>query len=412
MDSRPDPVAGAAAAPSTASALAAQVEVVRSERVARRVLADLPAARRAEWDALRQAAGPGAADQTLETWAVAEWSKRLELRPLRDSGVLELGFRAETADLAAAMANAWVAASAAVALDLRVEPARQYAEYFERQSKAAREDLMAAQQRLSAFQRTHGLVLSDERLDLEQMRLADLSRQLGSLQQQSLDSGSRLRQGGGQAAEGLQDVLNNPAIGQLKAELARTEAQLGQLATRLGDNHPQLTALAAQRDELRNRLEAETRRIAGGVGLSNRINQQREAETAAALGAQRERVLSLKSRRDEGQLLLREAEQAQRTYDALLQRRNQSELEGEATRAPMSLLSPAVPPAQASAPRAAVLAALALLLGALVALGGVALAELRWRRLHGEADVVDALGLPVLGRLSNMSSMSMSARGA
>jgi polysaccharide biosynthesis transport protein len=402
MDPRTDPLAASpAATPSGATALAALAEIVRSERVARRVLAELPAPVRAAWVARWQADTEGSASPlALEPWLLAQWSRRLELRPLRDSGVLALAFRADSAEEAADMANAWVAASVAVALALRVEPARQYAGFFEAQAAAARNTLEAAQARLAEHQRQHGLVVASDRLDLEQARLEDLSRQVALLQQQTVDSASRQRQASGGQAEGLQEVLNNAAVSQLKGELARTEAQLGQLATRLGDQHPQLTALAAQRDELRARLEAETRRVASGLGLANRINQQREAETRAALAAQRERFLALKTQRDEALVLQREVEQAQRSFDSLLQRRSQSELEGGATRAPMSVLSPATAPARAASPQQPVLLALALLLGSVIATAGTLALETRRRRVRSAHDVERELGLPVLGVLS------------
>jgi uncharacterized protein involved in exopolysaccharide biosynthesis len=300
------------------------------------------------------------------------------------------------------MANAWVAAALEVALALRVEPAQQYAGYFEQRSLAARDELGAAQQRLAAFQREHGIVVTEDRIDLEQTRLAELANTLSSLEQQRADSGSRQRQAGGRDADAMPEVLANNAVAQLKAELGRTEAQLGQLATRLGDQHPQLQALRAQRDELVERLQAETRRVAGSITVVDRINQQREAGARAALEAQRQRVLALKTLRDESQLLLREVEQAQRAYDSLQQRQAQAELEGGVTRAPMSLLSPATEPARASAPRWPVLAALAAVLGVLAMTGGLALAEVRRRRVRTEADLVQDLGVPLLGNLSRL----------
>ena len=56
--------------------------------------------------------------------------------------------------------------------------------------------------------------------------------------------------------------------------------------------------------ELRSRLDAETRRVTGGVGVTNTINRQREAEVRAALEAQRAKVLRLKAVRDEGAVLV------------------------------------------------------------------------------------------------------------
>jgi uncharacterized protein involved in exopolysaccharide biosynthesis len=148
--------------------------------------------------------------------------------------------------------------------------------------------------------------------------------------------------------------------------------------------------------ELRQRLVAETVKATGSVALSNNINRQRMAEVKASLDAQRDKVLRMKVVRDEGLVLVREVENAQRTYDAILARLTQSSLEGQSTQSNVNQLTTAVPPVQAATPRVLLNIILSFVIGILLAVGMVLLLELRNRRVRSIADIVAALDLPVI----------------
>lgn len=395
VDARPDPLS--ASGPgllSVAAYMATQVDIVRSDRVAQAALARLsPNDRRrllAHW-------APGLDDPATADLALrAAWAKALDVTPSRDSTVLAIGFDARDAALAAALANAAAQAYIDVALQLRIEPARQFAGFFDSRVQAARERLSLAQSRLREFQSRHGLVAGDERLDLETQRLTELSSQLVRAQAQAGEAASRQAQAGGDQAERLPEVLNHPLLAQLKAEVGRHEAQLQQLATRLGDRHPQLQEARAELELLRARLAEETRRVGAGVGVSERIQRRHEAGLRSALDEQRARMVALKSVRDEAQVLRRDVDQAQRALDALEQRLQQTRLESQSTQGAVNPLSAAVPPLQASSPRLLLQGLLGALLGVLLAVSVVLGLELRSRRVWDADDLQSALGLPLL----------------
>src|SRR5690606_11394619 len=118
-------------------------------------------------------------------------------------------------------------------IELRVEPAKRFATLFDEQLKGARERLEQAQGKLSAYQREKGLIASDERIDVENIRLSELSSQLVGLQSLTAESRSRQAQIGSSSTE----VLNNPLVAGLKADLSRQEARLKELSSRLGPQH-------------------------------------------------------------------------------------------------------------------------------------------------------------------------------
>jgi uncharacterized protein involved in exopolysaccharide biosynthesis len=175
----------------------------------------------------------------------------------------------------------------------------------------------------------------------------------------------------------------------------------------LGDNHPQVVEAKANISSLRGRLEAETRRVTGSVGVVNTINRAREGEIRAALEAQRAKVLRIKAARDEGAVLYRDVENAQRAYDAVVQRFSQTNLESQATQSNIHQLSPASAPRLPSSPNIKLNAILALVLGSALAMGTAVLLEMSDRRLRTVEEVPQLLDLPALGVLLKPGAMRM-----
>ncbi len=410
VDFKPDPLTtmiyGGAPPPGL---MGTQVEVLQSERVARRVirnlkLADSPQVRE-QW--LEATAGKG----SIETWLLDAFQKRLDVKPAREAGVISVSYKAPDANFAAGVANAFVQAYLETSLALRVDPAKQYSAFFDSRAKEAREALEKAQTRLSAFQKAKGIIATDERFDIENARLSELSSQAVVLQAVTSEAGSRQAQARGASADKMQEVLNNPLIGALTADMSRAEARLQELNARLGNDHPQVLEARANVASLRSRIEAETRRITGGVGVSDSIARQRSADVRAALEAQRAQVLRMKAVRDEGSVLVRDVESAQRAFDSVVARLNQSTLESQTTQSNVSLLTTAEPPLEPSSPRLALNTAVAVLLGGLLAVGGVLLLELMNRRVRSSQDVTETLGLPMLGTLAPTQRLPFRGRG-
>jgi len=403
IDFKPDPISALAygGLPSPAM-MATQVDIIGSDRVAQRVVRNLklnenPQVRQ-QW--LDETKGQG----SIEAWMGALFQRNMDVEPSRESSVISLSYRSPDPRFAAALANAYVQAYIETALELRVEPARQYASFFDTRAKEARETLEKAQARYSSFQKENGIFASDERLDIETARLTELSSQVTALQAIAAESTSRLQQAQGAQGDRLQEVLGNAIVGQLKADLNRAEARLQELGTRLGEAHPQMVEARASVAEIRARLEAETRKVTSGVGVTNTINRQREQEIQRALEAQRQKVLRMKAVRDEGLVLIRDIENAQRAFDAIQQRFVQTSLESQTTQSNVNLLTEALPPLEPSSPRVMLNTILAFVGGVLLAIGAALGLELRDRRVRNIDDAADALGLPVIGSLPKPGS--------
>ena len=397
----PDPLAGLSAGTlMTPTYMATQVDLANSERVARRVIAILGLANDAQWRSKWETRTGGQGD--YEAWLAAYLQRSLDVRPSRESNVINVEFSYRDPRFAADAANAFVQGYIDTALELRVSSAREYNRFFDERARQLRDEVEAAQARLSAFQRERGLI-GDGQQDIEGTRLSELSSQLVMLE--TLAAESRSRQAAASARpEQLPEVLANPVVTQLSAELAREETRMRELNQRLGDAHPQVIEQRARISELRTRMENATARASGSVSVVDNVNRARLARLNEALQAQRAKVLSLRSARDEAAVLEREVGNAQRAYEAMLQRSDQTSLISKSTQTNISVIKRASEPIIPSWPNVMLIGAAAAIAGTVLALGTILLRELFDRRLRTREDVLLELKQPLLVKVPNVPS--------
>ena len=375
--------------------MATQVDIITSRRVTERAAAQPEIAR----DPALLAKWREASEERVDfaTWFGTELQQKLEVQPSRDSNMVLISYACPEPERCARVANAVAAAYTDTNLEMRVAPARQSAEWFDARTQNLRGELEAAQRKLSEYQREHGIVATDERLDVETARLDELSRQLVTVQTEASGSRSwRDNMGGG---ETLPEVVRSPVIASLKGELARLEAQLSQTAARLGRNHPERVRTEREIASLRQGIALETRRIAGSIGTTDEVNKARETALREAVDRQKAQVLRLKAQRDQIAVLQKDVERAQHVYDLVTGRLAETNLESQAQQTNVFMLAPATPPPLPSSPRRLLMVALSLVLGLLLGVSLALLLELMRRRVRSEADVLDALGIPVVGVL-------------
>ena len=237
----PDPIAGLVLPGLISpSYMATQVDIVNSVRVARRVVERLqldtdPKAIQ-KW---REATG-GEGD--IVAWLAAGLQKSLEVKPSRESNVINIAVKGNDPGEVARIVNAFAQAFIDVNLELKIEPARQNAQWFDEQTRVQRERLDAAQQALSAYQQKSGIVSTDEALDFETTRLNELSSQLALAQGQNAENRGKSHAAG----EASADVLQNPLVNNLKTDIARLESRLQESNVNLGRNHPQTQRMESE----------------------------------------------------------------------------------------------------------------------------------------------------------------------
>ncbi len=386
---------------STLGYLQTQVDILTSQKVARRVVQDLKLTEdkraRADWES--ETGGKG----SFEDWLADGMMKNLKV----DTGAgrtMQVMYAASDPAAAATAANAFAKAYMDTVLELRVMPTRQAALWFDEQLKVLRNNLEQAQARLARYQSDKNIVATDERLDTDNTRLMELSAELSRVQAQSVDVTTREKQAReflaqGVAADKFPDIIANPFIQGMKTELLRGEARLSELSTRYGPNYPAVQTQVAENEGLRQRLQAEMNKILDG--MRNQVTQlgRREAELRDAINAQRTRLLQLRSGRNELAVYMRDVDTAQRAYDAALQRSSVSKIESRASQTNIALLNPATEPREAAKPKVGLNILLSAIVGIMLGIAVVFLLETVDRRVRSYDDLYVGASVPVLAVL-------------
>jgi succinoglycan biosynthesis transport protein ExoP len=383
-----------------------QIDIITSKRVARTVVEDLKLAEsptsRATFE--EQTGGEG----SIEEWLAENLLKWLKVESSQ-SNVVQVSFSAADPRFSALVTNAFAKAYINTMLELRVEPMKQAAVWFDEQLKSLRANLEDAQAKLTEYHQQLGIISADERFDVENTRLAEISSQLLKAQEQTFDLENRERQAreflkrGASAAE-LPDVLSNPHIQKLSAELVYGEAKLQQLATQYGANYPLYQRQLSENRSLREKLDAEMNKVVAGIANSKRQTQSREMQLNRVLAEQRARLLELKQDRNELAVLTRNVETAQRTYEAAMQRAVVSQVESRASQTNVALLSPAIAPREPSHPKLVLNIALSVLVGTMLGIGLVILMEMFDRRVRSPDDLGNEWNVPLIGELNAWQS--------
>ena len=375
------------------SYLATQVDVASSDRVARGVVKllkyDQDPAKKADWQS-------GGGNGDFIAWEAESLRKKIVVTPSRDSSVINITATARDRKTAAELANAFLKAYVDATIDLKVEPAKQYATWYADRSRDLQTDLQAKQKKLSDYQTANGITATDEKVDIENSRLSDLSSAVTRAQEDYDKAASKERQAEN-STDNLPDVMQSPLIGGLKSDLALAESRQKDLATTAGVNYPQYKAAEAQAASLRARIATETQNILNSFRSDAQLAQHQLNAAQGALDAQKKRFLEFNGDRDQLQVLQNDVLAAQQALDYVTQRRSQSNLESQLQQTNVVPLTVAVEPPYRSSPIIKVNLAVGFLLALLLAVGVPLTLELNNPLVRAGEDLRRVLAVPFLG---------------
>lgn len=385
-----------------AAYIGTHVDLIQSGRVATQVARDLKLAQNPEVREAFEKDTGGAG--SIDVWIGDMLLQKLKVLNSA-SNLLTVQYTSSDPKFSADVANGFAKAYLAVSLELRTEPTRNAAEWFEEQLSGLRTRVSQAQNKLTAYQKEKGIVSVDERLDIEAARLSELSTQLLAARNATYDAQARYKQGvelleSGGSPDALPEVMSSAAILAVKADLARAESLLQTASADLGPNHPVHQRHASEVKALREKLASEMNKVVAVLGNAMQQTRKREQELQAALQGQQARIMQTRDGRAQVAALTRDLENAQRSHDAVLARYMTTRIDSHARQGDVALLTPAVVPLNPAQPRLPLIGALSLVLGLMLAATMVYALEMLDRRVRSRSDLESRLAVPSLGRLS------------
>jgi polysaccharide biosynthesis transport protein len=362
------------------SFVSTQIDIVKSDRVAERAIKLLPA----DQPPMSKWREQAAKKPQPQAWLTREIQQRLEVKPARESNIINISWTGGSPAEAARVANSFAQAYLETVLEIKTDPAKKYADWFDDQVKVARQKLEQAQAKLSDFQQKSGILSVDDHGDFENARLKDLNTQL-------LATLNRGGSGGEVAAS-----VANPLVSSMRGELARMEAKVQEASATLGSAHPRMQQMQAELAAMRSRVASESSRVGSVADSSAAATRARARELERAIAEQKSRILGVNKQRGELSVLQRDVDSLQKAYETVAASAAQSRLQSLTTQTNVMRLASAVEPLEPTGPSPvqALLAAGAA--GAVLAIAIALLLELLNRRVRSADDLSSIAQVPIL----------------
>jgi polysaccharide biosynthesis transport protein len=395
-----------------------QLEILRSPRIASRVIRELRARDRSPQlgnrsptpkavqiaDASHVPPAPEK-NEDASPEPVVEVQSSEVVKLLRDlvverkgrSYIVEVSYTANSPERSAIIANAFVDAYINDQLEAKFNATRGVKLWLNERLQEIGRELEGVEQRRQKFRTDRGLVDVGD-VTLLQKEIAEHMQQLIAARANAAEAQARLNQVRGLAADpkqllSLDVALQSTVISDYRRQGAEIQRKIGDSVSTYGEQHPTVMGLKAQLENLNKEVEQEIKRIIDNRSLAYEAASGKVKLLEASLQRLTESVIKF----DEYQIKLSEFKRditvSSELYSSLLRRYKEMRAQEKLEAADARIVSVATAPPSPSYPKKG----LVLLLASVAWLGvgaGLGLArELRHRPLRSRADVESALGV-------------------
>ena len=380
---KPDPVTGQVIGSAFLRAYTkTQTELIKGQQVARMVVGDL------NWQkdvALQRAYRERDSGRDLDftAWAAERIVKNADATVIMGSNILEISYASSSPAQAKQVSDALVKAYIEITLQSRRDAARRNSEWYEAQGEKAKTILFTAEANKAAMERETGILLQDDKMDIDSARLAALANQ------------------------GAAPVISamGPAVSAAATQLAMLDAGITEYTKSLGPNHPQLQQMKISRGLLAAQVDQE-RSSAANSGAS--MNASRS--TSAMLEQQKAKVMGQREKVERLRLMQDDIDLRREQYKQAVSRAAQLRQEAEVAEAGVTPLATAITPQDPIFPNKPLIMGISLPAGAALGVLMGLLLELLGRRVRSVEDLHSVVAAPVLAVIYSAAGRSFARR--
>lgn len=392
--------------------LATQATLITSERVAQRAidilgLADMPE--------FRQAYGGGMLAPDVLARAISNaLGRQIRVEPVRGSDAMLISYSDGNPQRAADVANAFVQGYMDESTALRADPDRAGANVLEEEAARLRAQLDEQQEKLAAFERERGVTAGTEATTVDNTRLQQMAGELTRLENQLAESDRAIAAARASIANygnGSPEVMKNSIVTQLQAEQLRLERRMADIGRSFGPQHPNMVAARNELNTVNRRLRDAVSTVVAGLVRDHEALRRREADVRAGIDAQRGQVVSVRQDIEAARNLRQDIERTRRAYEQAQAQVDKAGVAARTVQADIVPIGPAATPTQPSSPNYARNGGIAVVLGALLALGTVLMVEAARPRVRLAEDLERIVRAPLVGVLTHLPSRTLALAG-
>ena len=405
--------------------LETQYRILKSENLARRVIALLRLDRVAEFSAPAQAPPPNQKQDAsspqvfalagtiprnadIDNELLTKFQKHLDVEPLKRSRLVEVSFESNDRNLAAQVVNTLASTYIQQNLEARWDASQKATEWLSQQLLDMKSKLEHSEDELQQYARDKGLLfLETEKGTTENIvaqRLRELQEELTKAQAQRFQKESlyALVQQGDFAS--LPGVFDNKLMQDLTEKLEELQRERSRLVAIFNADYPRVKEIQSQIDETQAVLTQERERAAKEITNDYRAAVEREHMLQGAFAEQQNEADVIAEKSVQYNILKREADTNKQLYVGLLEKLKETGVSTSLKATNIRVVDPAYPPKKPDRPRIPLNLSLGLVLGISLGIGAAFLQEHLDNTFKSAEDIKRFLQLSALASVPAVAS--------
>ena len=350
--------------------------------------------------------GSGVRTESSPEDIVAAWVRSgIKVKPVINSNLVKVSWVSSDPHLAARVANGVAHAYIQFNIESQYTTTDQAAEFLVNQIGTLKSEIATIEERLQQYSEAKGIVSIDDSSNITMRALSDIAQRRTAAQTLLAEKEAGYRAILQSQPEALPEVLHSNLIADLKREYASYEVQYSEKSRQFKEEWPGMKKLKSKLEQARERLELETREIAGKVTAAaeseyrKALNEVHNLDTL--LKQQEEAAQHLKRDAFEYTTLQSEVQRKRETLNILLTRQNEMSLstrlkDFDTTSGNIRVVDKARAPATHFHPNRKLNLLMGLVLGLGLGVGMAFFLDYLDNSVGSPADVENVVGLPVL----------------
>ncbi|HEY3347720.1 MAG TPA: GumC family protein, partial [Nitrospirota bacterium] len=308
------------------SYLQTQIGILKSESIARKVIARLGLDAKAEpgliagFLAMFVSEDANSAQKRNDR-VVKDFLDDLKVDSIRNSNLVKVSYEDKDPVLAAKVANTTVQMFIEQNLEMKVAPAREAMSWLNDKLGDIKSKMTESTSSLQDFKRDKNLIVTgDNQSNISLQSLSDLTAK--SLMAESKRMAAQVKyeqvQRLGKSSDGymsVPEVLNNGMVQNLKAQETATIKDIADQSKRYGDKHPKMLRLQGDLQTIRDQIKDEVALIVSSIKNDYDAAVSEEQSVKRALSRQKSEAMSYERRSTEYELMRKDIVGSGQIYD-------------------------------------------------------------------------------------------------
>jgi capsular exopolysaccharide synthesis family protein len=260
-----------------------------------------------------------------------------------------------------------------------------------------------ADEALQAFGSKHNIISLDEKENVTMQRLTDLNETLTKAESERMAKEALYKQTKDRNSDSLPSILENKLIMDLKQAYIQLEAQYMKLSETYKPEYPEMVRLKQQMQAVQKRIDGELAKIIAAIKNDYESSLRKEALLRQAFEEQKARVIEMKDKAIQYNILKREADTNKELYKGLLQRMKEAGVSAGIMASNIQVVDQAELPARPYKPNKQLNLLLAAVVGLFLGVGLAFFLEYLDNTVKTPEDVEQLIRLPAFGMVPEIS---------